>query len=881
MSEILHAAVFNPAVLGTMDHSQYVSPLDQRHALNVLDDDDSTIATYYFAASYSPSSTQLPSAISPRDDDFPTPKARLFDMTPQASPRFPLQSATYPQVSRLSRADSDFDSLYDVTDDEAEVPLHASTSVRKIAGQPKRHRYPSIIIPSPSAWPTIEKLKSANSALPMTPSHLLTPSRRVLAMIDNHNLHVPAHSAAPSLDGSLTSEEMDKLSCPATPISQQNRESFASVDSWGPVQLDMQAMETLQHLGNSPSTEHSMEQVYPATESRGEMQEVSRPSLGLTIPSFTSSNQSGESTPISALSVPSPGGFFSSLQASARHTWSIPKQEESVPNTSTAENFYDVPWEGRRNTAPPPLVSLPKRVSTLSGPTLDGYEDALATARPHILSPVDENVEIKEINPSKTIFQYSENYNSELEKTSSVNLEMTGRWLEEQDELQAALRDMSDISSPTVSSESRSRGNSIDKPAVKKTVTFAEEPAQSPEDESAPEPIMTYVQGLEYIRSRSQKKDTFIHRQTRAEAMHLQRRCTPLAHRDQLLGKFELNEIERPAPPRPVSEFFVNDPSALKERIARAQTERQALDQMLPIQWVLQAQKQLNGGKLLSKHAVRCITRTSTPRVLDVGGVGANDWAWNVAYDYPYAQVTTVYTAGNNLSSNVAGPNNHKTMTVPNLWTLPFPSGHFDVISARTLYEMLKTSKPLGRSADEYDLCLKEIHRCLKTGGVFEYNLLDADMIHAGRNAQAMGVEFGFNLKTRGYDAQSTKSFLPRLNKAGFKDVQRTWMVLPMGKTAANWREKLIVGAQTTQQEKTISADGEVEFEDAPVFGTTVDASMITGIVGGWAWEKWLLKLQMEMGKDEEKLLEGVVQMLEEGAQSNTAWRTLTGYARK
>jgi SAM-dependent methyltransferase len=880
MPEILQPAVYNPAALGTVDNTQYVSPLDQRHALNVLDD-DSTIATYYFAASYSPTSTYLPSAVSPRDgDDFPTPKARLFDMTPQASPRFPVHTSAYPQSSRVSRTDSDFDSLYDVTDDEAEVPLHASTSVRKLAGQPKRHRYPSIVIPSPSAWPTIEKLKSATS-VPMTPSHMLTPSRQVLAMIDSHNLQVPAHSAAPSLDGSLTSEEMDKLSCPATPIMQQRRGSFSSVDSWEPVQLDMQAMETLQHLGNSSAPEETEQQFYQMPESSGEMQQVSRPSLGLTIPSASSGTDSGESTPISALSVPSPGGFFSSLQSTARYTWSIPKQEESVPNTSTAENFYGVPWEGRRNTAPAPLSSLPQRASTLSGPTLDGHEDALATARPNILSPVDENVEIKEINPSKTIFQYNENYNAELQKLSSVNLEMTGRWLEEQDELQAALRDMSDITSPTLSSETRSRGNSLDKPALKKTVTFAEEPAQSPEEESGPEPIMTYVQGLEFIRSRSQKKDTFIHRQARAEALHLQRRCTPLAHRDQLLGKFELNEPERPAPPRPVSEFFVNDPTALKERIARAQTERQALDQMLPGQWVLQAQKQLNGGKLLSKPAVRCITRTSAPRVLDVGGVATNDWAWNVAYDYPYAQVTTVYTAGNNLSTNVAGPDNHKHMTVPNLWTLPFPSGHFDVISARTLYESLKTSKPLGRSADEYDLCLKECYRCLKPGGVFEYNLLDADMIHAGRNAQAMGVEFGFNLKTRGYDAQSTKSFLPRLNKAGFKDVQRAWMVLPMGKTAANWREELNVGAQATQQEKTISADGEVEFETAPVFGTTIDAAMLTGIVGSWAWEKWLLKLQMEMGKDEEKLLEGVVQMLEEGAQNNAGWRTLTGYARK
>ena len=37
----------------------------------------------------------------------------------------------------------------------------------------------------------------------------------------------------------------------------------------------------------------------------------------------------------------------------------------------------------------------------------------------------------------------------------------------------------------------------------------------------------------------------------------------------------------------------------------------------------------------------------------------------------------------------------------------------------------------------------------------------------------------------------------------------------------------------------------------------------------------------MEMGKDEEKLLEGVLNVLEEGSQSNAGWRTLTGWARK
>lgn len=884
MPEILQPAVYDPAALGAMVSSQYEMSLqDQRQTFNVVDD-DSTIPSYYFAPRCSTASKYIPSPASPQSvDDFPTPKARLFDMTSQGQSDISTHSTSHLPSNRTSRSDSDFDSLYDVTDDETEVPLHASASVKKIATQPKRRRFPSIVIPSPSAWPTIEKLKSATSAIPVTPSCLLTPSRRVLQMIDTHNLQVPERSAAPSLDGSLTSEEMDKLSCPATPDVPRRRGSFSSADSWGPVQLDLQAMETLQHLGNSPSEEQSDRQLSRIEQDSGEMQEVSRPSLGLHIPSAILGNGSSGSTPISALSVPSPGGFFSSLQSSARHTWSIPKRDDSIPNTSTAENFYNLPWDPRRNTVTTHVAPLPtqQRASTLGGSTLDGFDEPLATSRPVILSPTDENIEVKEINPSKTIFQYNENYNAELQKIGSANLEMTGRWLEEQDELQAALREMNDITSPSLSSSTHSRGNSLDKPIVKKSVTFAIEPTKSPVEEATPQPILTYIQGLEYLRSRSHKKDTYIHRQTRAEAMHVQRRCSPLAHRDQLLGKFELTEPERPAPPRPVSEFFVNDPTILKERIARAQMERQALDQMLPIHWVLQAQKQLNGGKLLSKPAVRCITRASAPRILDVGGVPTNDWAWDVAYDYPYAMVTTVYTAGNNLSKNVQGPDNHKIMIVPNLWTLPFPSAHFDVVSARTLYELLKTSKPVGRTSDEYDLCLKECYRCLKPGGILDFSMMDADILHAGRSAQAMAVEFGFNLKTRGYDAQPTKTFLGRVSKAGFKEVQRAWVVLPMGKTAANWREELRVGAGALVQERRITEDGEIDVEDVPMTGSTLDAAMLTGIVGSWAWERWLLRLQMEMGKEEEKLLEGVVQVLEEGAQGGAGWRTLTGWARK
>jgi SAM-dependent methyltransferase len=877
MPEVFPSAEFPyPAALGTLEDPHHaMSPLDQRHTLNTVVEDDSTIPRYYFTPRYSSTSTYQPSLISPQScDNLPTPQDPPFKTmrpSPNPSPRHPYPSPAYLSEHRASRAESDFDSLYDITDDEAEleVPLVASASVKKLA-RTSRNRYPSIVIPSPSSWPTIEKLRSAMSAVQPTSAQLPTPSRRGLSLLASHNQRVPGHSAEPSLDGSLTSEEMDRLSCPSTPDNQK-RQSTSSVDSWGPVQLDFQAMETLQHLGSSDGPhEQQVTQVIEARE--GEMREVSRPFLGLYIPSSLVQSNSSGNTPVSALSIPSPGGFFSSLQSTARHTWSLPKREESVPNTSTAEKFYGVPFESRRNT-------IAEQTLTLAGSTLDGFGDNLPTSRPVPLGDIEEVLEVKEIDPSKTIFQYNDKYHSEIEKLSAANLEMTGRWLEEQDELLAALRDMNDMSSPSLTSGTHSRGSSIDK-SIKKSVTFAAEVSESPIEEEEPKKIVTYVQGFEYLQERSRKHDPFIHRQTRAEAMHVHRRCMSKTHRDQLLGKFELANPVRPSPPRPVSEFYVNDPTVLKERIARAQTERQALDQMLPIIWVLQALKQLNGGRLLSKPASRAITSKSAPRILDVGGVPTNDWAWQVAYDYPFSTTTTVYT-GANLTSNVAGPDNHKHMTVPNLWTLPFPNGHFDVVSARSLYEFLKTDKPLGRSMDEYDLSLMECYRVLKPGGILDFSLIDADIIHAGRQAQAMGVEFSFNLKTRGYDAAPTKAFLTRLKKAGFLDVKRSWMVLPMGKTSSNWRDVLPVGAEAHNEEKVISPGGQVNMLEAPVFGTTGDAALLTGLVGSWAWEKWLLRLQKEMGKEEERLLEGVVQVLEEGAKQNSGWRYLTGYAKK
>jgi hypothetical protein len=140
--------------------------------------------------------------------------------------------------------------------------------------------------------------------------------------------------------------------------------------------------------------------------------------------------------------------------------------------------------------------------------------------------------------------------------------------------------------------------------------------------------------------------------------------------------------------------------------------------------------------------------------------------------------------------------------------------------------------------------------RILKPGGYLEFALLDADIVGAGQQAHTTSVEFCFSLRSRGYDATPTKIWLPRLRRAGFSQVRRAWLNLPLAQ--AEGRE-----------------------------GSTADASHITGLVGSWAWERWMLKLHKEMGREGDRLLEGVPAALEEGSRTGASWRYLSGWARK
>ncbi|KAF2088326.1 hypothetical protein K490DRAFT_40002 [Saccharata proteae CBS 121410] len=891
----LPATIYTPVY---SSRSPISSPLDRRVTLNTIIEDEPQLSSPVFFSRDLAQLAVKAAMCSPNySEDFPTPRAigQSEASNGPTEPDFsvsPISDVDSEPAAWKRRHDDDFDELYDVTDGEAEeVPLKCSNSVKKISSarssaRSSRSRYPSLVIPSPSHWPTIEKLqKGVVSPHPTTPLPTLSPGANILSMLAAHNLQVPATSAAPSLDGSMTSDELDHLSCPSTP---DNRSAADGGEHWtAPVQLDPRAMDTLQHLSPEDQETSHTSQVIEIPE--GEMQELSvgspfAPSVRASMSAALMPVQGAGEDPVSALSVPSPGGFFSSLGESARHTWSLPSTQEIVPSTTTAEHFYGVPWRERPGN---PIEHVVETRSVWANTT-----DATPTAVATITSPrVDEILEIK---PSEIVYEYNENYAKELEKLGSANLDRTSLWLSAQLSTLASLKGTEAIT--PIDRETSGPAPEIFTSPSKKSVRFADKPTESAptSPEETPSSDATFLEGFHFITESTQTSDAFVHRLTRAEAIHLQRRCMPLVHRNQLLGKFELNGPSKIASSRPVSLFYTDDPNVHKEQIAKAQKERQALDLMRPTLWVLSALETIQGGKLITSPASRIFNHTrdaGTSRVLDLGGQGACDWAWKVASDFPMVTVYTVSTGpsakvklDSDEERDIEGPPNHRRMTIPNYWTLPFPNGHFDVISARSLYALLKTSKPEGKAMDEYDLCIAECRRCLKPGGYLEFAMLDADIMHAraGGRAQAVSVE---------------------LRKAGFGEVRRAWMGLPFPRPGAKWNETLNVGADaaikrpefgrsssedSNTSEKTIGPNGEVEMATEPVIveenviqGSTTDVRDVAGIVGAWAWEKWLTKLDVEMGKDSDRIGRDAVQVLEEGAGEGCAWRWLEGWARK
>lgn len=841
--------------------------------------------------------------------------------------------------------------MYDVSDDDSDICPSVMTSIstgsiNSSESPPLRMKpdqCPSLVIPSPSYWPTIQKAQTISP--PRPPKIPISPA--ALSML-GHDL--PSISHPPSLDGSLSSDPQAEASAPVTPehqlysksrklggdthTAQQNRapkpelrihiddgtgcdndsifcpEEGVSVRDFGVevdhspsdspvlgsedgfsevgVQLPADALETLKHLSLEPPIQPEFTS---PTDSEKEMEEVDM-AMTLSRPCRPSSaditplSQTSEYS-ISGLSIPSPGGFFSSLASNARHTWSftVPNimPELIPPSSTTAEQFYNCPWNRDFSATVPQVIEVG-----------DTDTDGPPTARQ---KPPDTLAKTPPETPRTQ--DHDDGYEQAILEMAGKSLDRTSLWLAAQTSYMASLRDTYPASEVGLGNRnltrtsSHMRDDSLGSP-IQKAVRFLESEVAKrafSDRRKSGEGESIYYHAFQHIQAEQKRNDTFRHRHTRSGSVQTSRISLPHEHLAALQGILRITHVERPDPKRPISMMpGKEEPEETAEQkvIARVDRERQALEQVYVRMWVVEASKYLSGGKLLNSPAGKVLMDSPNvsdvengklkhpSRVLDLGGQPNGDWAWHASREYQFARVYTASVEQNLVDSGIRGPRNHRRIAVTDLWQLPYPDNYFNAISARSLFTYLKTERPLGQTADEYDLCLLECLRCLKPGGYLEWFMMDSEIVNAGTRGTAISVEFGFNLKTRGYDPFPTKSWLGRVRRAGFDDIKRAWTFLPMAMPTKDPPPL----AETPPPDISTFEIEKVEAVQGPV-GSTADASTLSGLVGSWAWEQWMVRLQTEMGKEEEHMLEGVSVVMEEGKGTRAGWRCLSGWARK
>ncbi|CRG82727.1 hypothetical protein PISL3812_00072 [Talaromyces islandicus] len=862
-----------------------------------------------------------------------------------------------------------FDELYDATDDESCPSLTESRPSSLVASSIRsstystnsRNRYPSITIPTTTLWPSLTN-PHKSSPVPPTPPPKIPVSPAALSMLPGH---VPALHAPPSLDGSLSSDQISNLSAPATPdlralpdaewdngvirvcndsdvpssaggsstglAAEEERAIEAPSEDWNPllnsfpnipsrsvetgpatapqpvteefiqspspdidgVMLPPDALATLQHipLGSSP------EPWSETSETNDEMWQFSA--------TAAQSRREGEATPNSELSdysftdlsIPSPGGFFSSLDPKSRHTWSLPSAI-NPPTSAVAARFYDLPWARDEGQVVEQVVEVPEEGFTDDQPTAVPVTAVRISNSNHGRSTsFDSKSPVQELDRAEVVYEYDEAYDEELKRQAVSNLDRTSVWLAAQQAYLSALNESNPVNEAnkqivTPDVEHRPASSSADSPP-RKSVRFSEIVQESTVSSNPPEPASKdsiYWRGFQFILRQYCRRDTFLHSNMRFDAVQSVRLGLRDKHLDALTGKFELVKPERPeykgpfskAPRKSVAAEILADQALF----CKLEKEQMVLAQLSQSVWAIDAMRFLNGGSLLSSPAGRRLTKAIVPlrnpgnagkrrlRVLDLGGQATCGWAWHLANDCPNVKVYTVVRKDQEVNGHIKGPVNHRRVSVPCLWRLPFRDNQFDVISARSLHALLKAQCPDGEGMDEFDLCLQECYRCLKPGGYLEFFLIDSEIARAGSNGSAASVEFAFNLKTRGYDPAPTRTFLTRLKKYDFADIKRAWMFLPMG------AEPVPVEPMRETPNPRVKSQIDCEAVQGPV-GSTVDIASMTGLLGGWMWEQWLLRLQIEMGRERKDLLKGVGIVFDEGRKNNSGWTSLCGWAMK
>ncbi|RKU40388.1 hypothetical protein DL546_002094 [Coniochaeta pulveracea] len=943
--------------------------------------------------------TKIEQWLSPMSDHFPTPRGTHF----LAAPRLPATpyhaapeylddtssetSSSVPSVpstqmwnrsrESIMTATTDFNDLYDVSDDEKSrtAQLRTAGISRKTGSKNSRNSrrlsrlsvdsrrsLTPLVIPEPRH--TLPDILSAASLKKQTPiaatphSAIDLEAAQLSFMRRQHALEVPALSAAPSLDGSLNSEELAAMSAPPTPLIGANEDG--DDNRWSGVQLQPGALATLHALSGDGEYEedHQQQEEQVIEFPRQEMSEMPRqlpplitnltppPSAGLMSPT-----QQRSLAGLTKLEIPSPGGFFSELSTPSRTTWQVEADNMPPATSATAEQFYKTALWGRADSnipPPPPLpralpinsntvvvervVEVPEGIRSEDLPTAIRVQATPITARripasPKVVQTTAADQPSSPINVIEILRDRDLPLQQQQENALSHS-ERTQRWLMAQRAYLKGVPDMKDkdqidaeivISSasvPTVAEkkpEVPPKNDILETEPKKKTVRFSEAVISTTVPKQLPSKLSriesAYWRAFADLTVRTQASDAFVHRLPRFEALQAQRISLREAHRNQLLGKHQLSVLPQSAKKRMSANVVRGDDQLIDdpEKI-RADKEAEALDQMRMATWHVAATKLLSGGKLITSPVIKRLNRQSRmltaanglsrdrARILDLGSTaGPGDWAWHVSLAYPNTKVYTVTTrAIRQLSNcNVRGPPNHRQIAVEKLTRLPFSDNQFDLISARDLHSLLKIFGENGE--DEWEACMAECLRVLKPGGYLEFSLLDADIINPGPLGLAKSVEFGFTLKTLGYDASPSKLFVNRLYRAGFEDLKRSWMCLPLGPKPG----PPLPPASRDSKTQSPRVEGRVCQMEAMVTGSADNLAAVSGFVAGWSWEKWILRTEMEKIAGEKRLglgdivnpgvkmreagegVRNVHGIVEEGRARGGALRMLRGWARK
>lgn len=725
----------------------------------------------------------------------------------------------------------------------------------------RKPRYPSLLIP-PARPLTGRYDFKKNEVVPPTPPPKIPLSPAVLSLLVQHEV---GPSAPPSLDGSLSSDQLANSEAPPTPSIGTPDESPLDWDRG--IQLNDEALATLHALSNdnipdSPERgADSCDAQEPEHEPAPELAPISARSRSFDRRSPISSRYR---TSLAQLDIPSPGGFFSSLGPGTRHTWC--PSSAHPPSSTTAERFYNCPWNRPAGRIAEQIVEVddvkPAEPETaclvtprpFEAPSLSDGADATAAETSVGLEDQEGRIDPEDTCPAEDRIASWLSAQQPPANVTGIAADALSK-----DSVQDAMNEF-DIQFGEVSALVNTTG------AVEATV-------------KAGEPDAAIAQGANSVFWRvfsalarvSYGRDTFVHRQERFDALFTKRMIAQTTFYDALRGKYRVPLVKA------VTDKFEDEPTVAAKEAAQLEMERKVVKLVTASHWHVMALKYLNGGQLLTRPAVRMLKSVSglsemmatPPRVLDLAGTPVCDWAWQCANDYSPVEVHTVpaTTMVHDAHLGIHGPPNHFQAAASRLWELPFPDDHFDVVSARSLHMHLKSEKPIGEQLDEYDLCLRECMRCLKPGGYLEFSLLDSDLLDAGPVGTAMSVEFGFKLKTRGYDPAPTRSWLQRLERAGFVAVNQMWVVLPLGAPYSN-------GHGPAEAEEAGAATAVTKGPQL----TDIDA--VTGLVGLRAWEQWMLLLQREIDPDT-SALHGVTDVVLENRNYRAGWKCLNGSARK